>query len=104
MPTQIAKLPEDGRGAPEGPRLPRRGDLLRHVESVRKNLAQTIGFCIQIERNRRSLTQGEVADATGISPSRISRIERGDQNVSDAERSAVARAVGARYLLDRCAG
>lgn len=53
-------------------------------------------------RKRAGMTQKALADATGLCQSAISRIERGQRDVSLATLSAIARALGVpvKSLLD----
>jgi len=46
------------------------------------NVRQEFGRNLRAERSRRGWTQAELADKAGISPTYISRLERGEQSVS----------------------
>ena len=58
------------------------------------NLNEKFGLTLKETRKRHGLTQAQLADLTGISQSPLSRIERGDWNVSLEIIERIALAMG----------
>lgn len=58
------------------------------------NLNEKFGLTLKETRKRHGLTQAQLSDLTGISQSPLSRIERGDWNVSLEVIERIASAMG----------
>lgn len=65
------------------------------------NLNKQFGLTLKETRKRQGLTQAQLADLTGIAQSPLSRIERGEWNVSleVIERIALAMGVSVEIIL-----
>jgi ribosome-binding protein aMBF1 (putative translation factor) len=72
-------------------------DLDHHrstVTTADDEVARNVGLRIQAARLAANLTQSELAEATGIDRTYISRLERGRYNVSVSTLCRLARALG----------
>lgn len=66
-----------GKGAPTGPRLPRKGTAQKRSREAIEGLAFQIGVMVAIERNRWKMNQAELAAKVGTDQIVISRLENG---------------------------
>src|SRR5438034_52261 len=83
------------RGAPLGPRLPRRVTALGKSRAVLQVAAYMIGTMLNNERNRHGLTQDELGRRAGIAQEDISIIENGSvpSRVADAQIDVLFRQI-----------
>lgn len=66
-----------GRGAPPGPRVPRKGTATKRSREAIEGVAFQIGVMVAIERNRWKLNQYELAQKVGTDQISVSNIENG---------------------------
>lgn len=59
----------------------------------------TWGAGVRALRNIKGITQVQLADAAGVSQSKISELEAGSRRISDATRVKIASALGAQPHL-----
>src|SRR5437016_1564621 len=83
------------RGAPPGPRLPRKATALSKSRAALGVAAYMIGVTLANERHRHGLTQDELGRRTGIAQVDISQIENGSvpPRVSDAKIDSLFRQI-----------
>jgi transcriptional regulator with XRE-family HTH domain len=67
------------------------------VEHDLLRIREIWGARIRRRRTKLHLTQAELALHVGVTQGEISRIERGERNVSDLDRLALARALGCSH-------
>lgn len=66
-----------GRGAPAGPRLPRKGTATKRSRESIEGVAFQIGMMVAVQRNRWKLSQYDLAQRVGIDQIAVSNIENG---------------------------
>lgn len=62
----------------------------------------TFGMRVRERRTRLGLTQREIADRAGMTPSLVGRVERGHRPTTQAERIALLEALSVRSACDGC--
>lgn len=80
-----------------GPILPRKATALARSRGALKSVAFQIGTIVSVERNRRKMTQQEVAGVAKVSQITVSSIENGQRvpkTITDQKIDAVFGAVG----------
>ena len=70
---------------------------MANKEDIRKE-RQRIGFNILIRRRELHMTQNDLSEASGVSRTQISSMERGKTNFSMEALFAIAEALGVEYL------
>jgi ribosome-binding protein aMBF1 (putative translation factor) len=65
--------------APKGPRLPRKSTGLVRSRDALKSVAFQVGTLVAVERNRRRMTQQDLADKVSIRQIDVSTLENGER-------------------------
>jgi transcriptional regulator with XRE-family HTH domain len=81
--------------APNGPILPRKSTALARSKGNLEAVAFQIGVIVAVERNRKRLTQTQLATTVGIDQVDVSALENGQPAaITDAQTKALFKALG----------
>lgn len=64
------------------------------MDTTDAKILQQVGLNLKAERSRRDLTQEAVARLSGLGPTQIARMERGETDTGISKYLRVARAIG----------
>ena len=64
------------------------------MDNTDEKVLQLVGLNLKAERSRRDLTQEAVARLSGLGPTQIARMERGETDTGISKYLRVARAIG----------
>lgn len=84
--------------APKGPMLPRKSTALARSREALKSVAFQIGTLVAVERNRRRMTQQELADKVGIRQIDVSSLENGERLPGTVKDQHIAKLFSALEL------